>query len=276
MAEYSCCVSRKGIIMKQGWQGCIVAMCAVLCISFGNWQCTGDDDAGDLARQLDERLTDALDFPDAELLDGPAPQGDAGTDAPQITDIAAPPSLTLRDTFTLDISTQFAEADLIDGIILRVGEAERYILVPVVAPATQIQVQGVLGDDVLLAENTFTISVALKTVDDITGLYQEWSLTIDNNAVSTQAIRSGCNNIFQYCSEYPAFFQNGVDDPSKCQSVTSCVAQFYADDPGCVDVFNAGVACLSTLNSADTCAACEDAMMQISGSGCGEPVSCYP
>ena len=249
----------------------------MVCIAGGGWQCSGGDDAGDLARDLDERLTDALDFTRGEVLDGPAPAGEAGSDAPQVSDLTAPASLALNDAFILDIATTFAGSDPVDGMIVRVGEADRYIRVPLKSAADPgFQVQGSLGDDARIAGKSFTIHIALQTAGGITGLYTTWSLSIDGNDITAEAILRGCENVFLYCSEYPAFFQNGVTEPAICQSTTVCVGQFYADDPGCAALFANGVTCMTSLVSADTCADCESAMMQISQSGCAEPSICYP
>ena len=165
-------------------------------------QCSSGDNAGDLAEDLANRLTDALDFENGDTHDGSAPAGSTDSGAPQIVNLIAPVEMRLGEPFALELYTTFATPEDISSAIVAVRNATKYITVSAVTvPVASQQVMyisGVLAADTELMDRDFEITVALHTTSGATGMYVTWGVTVLNlqgaaggNYVSTMDIGGG-------------------------------------------------------------------------------------
>ena len=149
--------------MKNWRSGIFAAAVALLCLVFVNLQCSSGSDAAAIAKALAENLTDDLDFTGGVVVsDKPVPAGQAGTSAPQITDLTPPKSLSLGETFSFSITPDFEQLAQISGVIVHVGTADSYIMVAVQEPGSTILLQGTLAADNRVKGKDFSIKCVFR------------------------------------------------------------------------------------------------------------------
>ena len=151
--------------------------------------CTSGDDANKLAGDLEDRLTDALDFDSGSTQDGAPPEENEGADAPAITSLDTPDELGLGQLFVVRIASEFAQADTVDSAIVYVEGASKYIRVTsglvAVTGGFEMRLAGILLADEALRNKSFNLKVALHTTGGVTGLYQPWQLRVLDLAASS-------------------------------------------------------------------------------------------
>ena len=147
--------------MKYGRLGMLAMAFTMLCLSFAIIQCSSGSDPAAIAKALAENLTDDLDITGGAVVVKPAPPGQAGADAPQISSLTTPQSLALGDSFIISITPDFASPAQISSVIVHVGTADSYITVAVQEPGSMIQLQGTLASDDRIAIDAVGVA-ALK------------------------------------------------------------------------------------------------------------------
>jgi len=138
-------------------------------------------DDGDLAQELADRLSSALEFDDATEESGAPPEEHAGDASfPQVTALSAPNQLMPGEPFQLEISTDFANTGAISGVVIQVLQATTYIKVTAQAsePGMPVVIGGTLSRDDRLAGNAFSLRLALLDADGRAGNYYSWSTSV--------------------------------------------------------------------------------------------------
>ena len=144
--------------------------------------CSSGDDANKLAGDLEDRLTDALDFDGGSTQDGAPPEEGGGSDAPGITSLDTPGELGLGQLFVVRIASEFGQPEAVDSAIVYVEGAGKYIRVTsglvAVTGGFEMRLAGVLLADEALRNKSFRLKVALHTSAGVTGAYQPWNLQV--------------------------------------------------------------------------------------------------
>ncbi len=177
--------------------------------------CSGSSDAGDVAKALEDRLTDALDFEGGSAEDGEPPEGENTPDAPQISGIDAPDTLHPDVPFVVRLSTDYAEPQNVDKAIVHVVGATKYLVVttPLVEASHGwvMNLAGVLGEEMSLAGESFTLEYALQTRGGVTGAYKRKELDIPEEDAEPDCDSGPCCNGGEWiedggaCTEGDAF-----------------------------------------------------------------------
>jgi len=97
----------------------------------------------------------------------------------------------------------------------------------------------------------------------------------DSTNIDKGEIQSGCKNIFAYCSADLEIRVYSVDAET-CQTVYTCVVDYYADDSRCMGLLIDGWTCLETMTAADACPSCNDKILKLENTGCERPDPCLP
>ena len=162
----------------------VMAVTTVLLAALLAGQCSTGDNASDIAGDLADRLTDALDFENGDTQEGSAPEGSSDAGAPQIVNLVAPTEMRMGEPFALELYTTFVTPADITGAIVAVRNAAKHISVSAVTVpvATQhvMYLTGVLTADSELMGKDFEITVALHTSAGATGMYVTWGVTVLN------------------------------------------------------------------------------------------------
>jgi len=142
--------------------------------------CGDTTDAEDLAAALAERLTDAFDFDDGSVIDGPPPPAHGEGDYPQITFLDAPPVLDLGQDFDVDLETDFDRPEEVTGAMVWVKGAARHIdvLRPVDPATLRMLLEGRLRQEAELAGQSLDVYFSLYLANGETGLHETWTLSI--------------------------------------------------------------------------------------------------
>ena len=151
----------------------ISLLCAILLSS-----CSGGGDSEDIATALEDRLTTALGFEGASYVEGEAPAGAAGGDAPQIGELSMAGVLYLGAAFATEVLSDYSQAEQVDTVIVYVEGAAGYLEVPTELAQGMLTLFGTLAQDGELADEKFTLKFALQTSDDVTGSYVTHKLTV--------------------------------------------------------------------------------------------------
>jgi len=160
----------------------LALLALLLALGFSGFsRCSPEQDEGDIARAMAERLSDALDFEDGHTEEGPPPEDHAGDPAyPQIVDMEAPLELDLGELFTIRLFTDFADTSRIAGAIVHVDLAEGHIVI--VAPYSDVdgflQLEGRLREDPRIQGRPFLVYIGLQDVNGAVGNYVEWRLNV--------------------------------------------------------------------------------------------------
>ncbi len=139
--------------------------------------CSSDTDASDIADELSDRLTDALDFEDGVVEDGEPPEGESGEEIPQIDDIDGT-DLRLGAAFAFSLQSGFAAMEDVSRAIVWVKGASKYIVVQGGLSQGIFELFGRLTADAELRGKPFELHFALQTENGITGQYQTYEITV--------------------------------------------------------------------------------------------------
>ena len=150
--------------------------------------CSKESDAEDIAEALADRLTDALDFEGGKVKEGDPPEGQSGTDAPQI-ERAAGDDLRLGAPYAFALESGFTQPENVDKAIVHVKDATKYIVVSGILASDLMELVGRLKDDAELSGEKFELNFALQTSDGITGQYK--TLDVEVLDESAQDIETG-------------------------------------------------------------------------------------
>ncbi len=142
----------------------------------------GDSDDDDIQKELENKLTSALEFDGGEVVEGAPPEGESGDGAPQVESLEAPAELRLGQGFTVSIESDYATPEDVDKAIVYIEGADNHIRVPghllEDMQSFIMELAGNLKDDPDLKGKTFTVKYALQTSDGHTGLYREMTLKV--------------------------------------------------------------------------------------------------
>ncbi len=159
----------------------VFALFIILALFF-NLGCNQGGSSKDIAKELDEILSDSMSFEGGETIKGPAPEGSVSEEAPQISDFSAPTELVAGRSFSIIILTAFPEYASVDKAIISVGKADRYIKVSkrlsVSGQFYEMTLNGTLESDARLFDHDFAARVALQTESGKTGLYRSWKVKV--------------------------------------------------------------------------------------------------
>ncbi len=144
--------------------------------------CADDSDAGEIAGELAERLTAALEFDGSEVVDEmPPPVGDAGEEA-QITELTAPDSIRVGEPFVLEVTTDWPKPEEVNMAVVWVKGSSRHIWVTQdIYPegaSFNADMGGLLKNDPELVGKTFIVAVSLQLHTQTSGEYVEWEFEI--------------------------------------------------------------------------------------------------
>ena len=227
-------------------------------------QCAPEQDAGDIARALADRLTDALDFENGHPEDGPPPEDHAGDPAyPQIISMDAPSALGLGELFTIRLTTDFADTARIAGALVHVDLAAGHIVVD--APYDEalgfVQIQGRLREDPRIQGRPFLVFVGLRDIDGAVGNYVEWRLNVTDDLEADAAADAEA----EAPQSQPGAPCNATDSP--CEGAAA---------PDCIDIDGTG----SELICSHGCGMRADCTLDFPGGCCLElpdqSVMCAP
>lgn len=160
-----------------------LAMALLCAVMFSS--CSGGGDSEDIAASLEDRLTTALGFEGASYIEGDAPAGAAGSDAPQIGELSMAGVLYLGAAFATEVTSEYKQAGQVDTVIVYVAGATGYLEVPAELAQGFITLFGVLARDEQLTGEEFTLKFALQTSGEVTGSYVSHRLTV-SGATSPQ------------------------------------------------------------------------------------------
>ncbi len=167
--------------------------------------CSENSDAEDIAKGLEDRLTAALSFQGGELKDEAPPEGKDIPEAPQITTIDAPEKLYPNVPFVVRLGTDFEKPLEVDKAIVRVVGATKHLVVttPLVEGSAGwvMPLSGVLGEDMQLAGESFTLEYALQTKGGVTGAYKGKKLDIPEEELEPDCNSGPCCNGGEWIEE---------------------------------------------------------------------------
>ncbi len=152
----------------------------VFLISFLGLGCSDDGDSRKVTKELEEQLTESLDFQGGEVVDGPPPAEHAGdSNYPQVTVKSAPSSLEVGQSFTIELQTDFGDLGRILGAIVHVGNADKHIRIEAyVSEDGVMTLEGSLDFDSEMSGLDYVIRLAMMDMDGEVGNYAEWDLSL--------------------------------------------------------------------------------------------------
>ena len=141
--------------------------------------CASSGDAGDLAADLAERLTDKLEVDGGAVVDAPAPDTGSGGEIPTITALNAPATIAMEQTFQVELTTDYSNPAGINRVVVFIEGSIRHI------HAAGIRFTGntallsmVVHEDAMLTGHDFVLHLALQSDDAIVGGYASWTMSI--------------------------------------------------------------------------------------------------
>ncbi len=156
--------------------------------------CSEDTDAGEISRELSERLTNALNFENGEIIDEQPPDGESGSDAPQISDWEGD-ELAIDAPFAFSIISSFSEPEQVHYVLVHVEGSHRYFRVEAGLAEGLAQVFGRVANDSGLSGYGFTLRFALQTADGKTGSFHEQLMYVDYNSEPSLSLRDEMGTI---------------------------------------------------------------------------------
>jgi len=159
-----------------------ILLIAVLLVGFFGLlgpACTkGSSNAGDIATQLNDRMSDALDFEGGEDHEGDPPAGSSSPMAPQLTAAFLPEDFRLNADFSIVLVTAYKEQNKISHAVIYITGATRYITVPIKIVDGVAELPGRLQSDEDIRAQDFSVQMALQLEDGTTGLYKPYSMKV--------------------------------------------------------------------------------------------------
>ena len=179
-------------------------------------------DTKKIQKALEDRLTDSLAFDNATAVEGdPPPANSDGSVAPQVTAMDAPETLAMGQSFSLWITTDFADYASIAGAVVHVQNADHYLkITQSMNEPTRMELTGKLLVDEELGGHEFTIRIAFRKQDGTVGNYWSWKLNVpvlhDDTCISGNKRCNG--NLVEICEE------GAWTTYQKCQSGYTCIS----------------------------------------------------
>ncbi len=163
---------------------CIFLTLVVLGIlaTFGGLSSCGgdDDDLGDIAASLQDRLTNALKFYKGAVVDGGPPPYFEGDEYPQIEFVEPPEvEIVFGEDFELKVKTGYEFPEEIDGAMIWVKDSGLHIDVdePVDSQSLLMILKGRLEDQADFHGQSFDLYVSLYKGSE-TGLHETWRIIV--------------------------------------------------------------------------------------------------
>lgn len=193
--------------------------------------CGGGHKTEETAGDLENRLTDALSFDGGTPRDGAPPQGNAGTDAPQIEEVQAF-DLQLGQPFTIRLLSGFEAPDTVDLAFVHVQGADRYLEVEGDLADGRLVLTGRVSSDKNLANEVFDLRFALHAEGDKTGVYKSLRLTVRQDAGENACGKEDC----VVAGEFPGTERTDEFGIRWIGAPEGCVCMGCSlDDPACRD-----------------------------------------
>jgi hypothetical protein len=194
------------------------ALCAAAC------SCDEDQKEEDILGALADRLTDALGFEGATVVDGDPPAAHEGDpNYPQVTEHLAPPSLSAGQSFTVSLNSDFARPTEAGGAIVHVEGAGKHLKVASTLDpeALVMRLRGTLKDDAELNGKSFSINLAIFNGSGAVGNYKTWGLEIakpEESAPTTEELQEALEVTGGV--RVPGNIPAGTADPAAPQVIT--------------------------------------------------------
>jgi hypothetical protein len=187
--------------------------------------CKGGDDEQreeEIAKALEDRLSEALDFEGGAVVPGAPPEEHAGDpNYPQTNSFDAPSVLVLGQPFSVKLAAadSAVPAD-VSGAVVHVVGASSYIDVKAgVDVGTRImELLGRLREDKTLAGAAFTIRLGMHDMSTRVGNYLEWKVNVvEVNEVESETWYDSASNL-TWKADTPAHM-NWADAKSYCANL---------------------------------------------------------
>ncbi len=218
------------------------------------------------AEALGNRLTDALNFANSDVIKGEKPTGLSDpTTAPQISQVSLPSRSELGDSFTVSILTDSQLAQSVDGAIVYVQHATKYLKVTAglaSLPGAEGQgtsimyLEGTLAKDDFIKGQAFALEIALKTSDDIVGAYQTQGYFVEDDDKKLDLMSAAADYAYVVSS---CFDDGSLSDSS--QLVLSYIPSFdvYMNSNSFYGEFYHNLlTCIQSVTSCEAAAACSN------------------
>ncbi len=197
--------------------------------------CSSDSDAGNIAKELADRLTDALDFDGGDVVDELPPDEHAGDNAyPQMQAVSGPNSLAEGASFVLTLTGASDATEMISGAALYVEPADKHIRVEKSAGADGVlELTATFTGGSELQGEEFSIKCALLDADGLAGNYLVWETSVpkENNEESYNCEENGFDCTDERADQVNAEFENAfnVCEPGCADQPDACVCACYTD-----------------------------------------------
>ena len=221
--------------------------------------CSSDGDSEEIAKGLEDRLTEALDFEGGALEEGEPPPGNKSIDAPQVEKINAPERLYPNVPFTVFLTTSYDKPQEVDKAIVYVVGASKHLIVtsPLVEALDgwEMTLNGVLGEDIQLLGENFKLEYALQTEDGVTGEYKSKDLEVPEEEDEPDCDEGPCCNGGEWIEEGGACTEG---DEIACTD-DLCTAEHACESTLAEDFCLIKDSCYTTadVNSENECESCQ-------------------
>lgn len=176
--------------------------------------CSDGADSGEIAVDLANRLTSALEFEGGTLKDGDPPEEHADDEAyPQIIALSAPERIEAGQAFNLLIEGSAPDPAEVAGAVVAVDQASGYleVMADYDAETDSMLLTGVLNEDEELYENSFTIRVALLDTKGMVGKYLIWELDVAGDKDGDADWEVYCEEVCRFNIECGYMNEDGRD-----------------------------------------------------------------
>ena len=219
---------------------------AVLVLALGMslvwYACSSGDDAADLAEDLANRLTEALDFDGGEVQEGQRPPANLDAEHPQITGLSATSDaagLTYGETFTITLTTDFTNESAVTGAVAWVENSTEYLkITPATTPVAdgQMILTGTLYRNWKLGDRDFVVRMAMMLESGEVGNYETWGLSVRKPAGEAGGCVGDCTGGEYFCVSGSAicYCMDGQFTEN------SCAQECEEFGGGTCDTYNAG------------------------------------
>ena len=200
--------------------------------------CSAVMSAEDIANSLSERL----EFDDSRVIEGEPPEENSGdNDYPQITIREAPDAILENKQFEIVLETDFEEADEVDGAVVYVKSATRYIEVDAELDTRtrSMTLTGELDSTEGVPGDEYDIEIAMIKGREV-GNYERWRVTTPRSEEDCQSACStldsaGCLEEFDIdydecmdgCEEAQPSLDcyNCINERDDCDDIWNCISR---------------------------------------------------
>ena len=124
--------------------------------------CSSGGNAENIAKELDDRLTEALEFDGGERIDGTPPEGLSDSNAPQIVEVKMGQTLYTGSGIATELQSDFGNPERVEGAIVYVEGAGSYWQISKEMIQKVILLTGRLKEDAEILGKDFTLKFALQ------------------------------------------------------------------------------------------------------------------